>query len=300
MEEPARGIQRRPLAGRDCLAGSGAECTPDLAGTALPNLVHAALTIQSSVADAARTAFAGCKLIFMAHDSANALAQASSSYLRSAMHQPIHWHEWGPEPFEKAKQQNKPVLLDIGAVWCHWCHVMDRESYENPEVAAIINEHFIAIKVDRDERPDVDSRYQTAVSAISGQGGWPLTGFLTPDGKPFYGGTYFPPDDQWGRPGFKRVLLAIAGAYREKRADVTEQASMVGNMLAQSEAFAAPAAEFSPRVIDGIVAAAVKMFDPQHGGFGNAPKFPHPSVIDLLIERYARSGSDELKNIFAT
>ncbi|HYL95830.1 MAG TPA: thioredoxin domain-containing protein, partial [Terriglobales bacterium] len=236
----------------------------------------------------------------MTTETANPLAQAASAYLRSAMHQPIRWHQWGQEAFAAAKKEDKPILLDIGAVWFHWCHVMDRESYENPEVAAIVNEHFIAIKVDRDERPDVDSRYQTAVSAISGQGGWPLTAFLTPDGKPFYGGTYFPPDDQWGRPGFKRVLLAIAGAYREKRADVTEQASMVGNMLAQSEAFAAPAAEFSPRVIDGIVAAAVKMFDPQHGGFGNAPKFPHPSVIDLLIERYARTGNDELKNIFVT
>jgi uncharacterized protein YyaL (SSP411 family) len=236
----------------------------------------------------------------MATETLNSLAQASSAYLRSAMHQPIRWHQWGPEAFAAAQKDDKPILLDIGAVWCHWCHVMDRESYDNPEVAAVINEHFIAVKVDRDERPDVDSRYQTAVSAISGQGGWPLTAFLTPDGKPFYGGTYFPPDDQWGRPGFKRVLLAIAGAYREKRAEVTEQASMVGNLLAQSEAFATPAAEFSPRVIDAIVAAAVKMFDPQQGGFGNAPKFPHPSVIDLLIERFARTGNEELKTVFVT
>jgi len=238
--------------------------------------------------------------MLMTTQTANSLASASSAYLRSAMHQPIRWHQWGPEAFALAQTEDKPILLDIGAVWCHWCHVMDRESYDNPEVAAVVNEHFIAIKVDRDERPDVDSRYQTAVSAISGQGGWPLTAFLTAEGKPFYGGTYLPPDDQWGRPGFKRVLLAIAGAYREKRAEVTEQASMVGNLLAQSETFAAPAAEFSPRVIDSIVAAAVKMFDPQHGGFGNAPKFPHPSVIDLLIERYARTGNEELKNIFVT
>ena len=230
----------------------------------------------------------------------NSLAHASSAYLRSAMHQPIRWHQWGPEAFALAQKEDKPILLDIGAVWCHWCHVMDRESYDNPEVATVINDHFIAIKVDRDERPDVDSRYQTAVSAISGQGGWPLTAFLTAEGKPFYGGTYFPPDDQWGRPGFKRVLLAIAGAYREKRAEVTEQASMVGNLLAQSEAFAMPAAEFSPRVIDSIVAAAVKMFDPQHGGFGNAPKFPHPSIIDLLIERCGRTGNEELRNIFVS
>ena len=115
---------------------------------------------------------------------------------------------------------DKPILLDIGAVWCHWCHVIDRESYENPEIARIINEHFVPVKVDRDERPDVDSRYQSAISAISGQGGWPLTGFLMPDGKPFYGGTYFPPEDQGNRPGFRRVLLAVADAYKNKRDDL--------------------------------------------------------------------------------
>src|SRR5882762_3631633 len=116
----------------------------------------------------------------------NALASASSAYLRSAMHQPIRWHEWGEEAFAAARRENKPIVLDIGAVWCHWCHVMDRESYDSPEIAEIINRHFIAVKVDRDERPDVDSRYQAAVSAISGQGGWPLTGFLLSDGKPFF------------------------------------------------------------------------------------------------------------------
>ena len=126
----------------------------------------------------------------------NALANAASAYLRSAMHQPVEWHEWGEDAFARAKAENKPVLLDIGAVWCHWCHVMDRESYENAETAKIINEHFVAVKVDRDERPDVDTRYQAAVAAISGQGGWPLTAFLTPEGKPYFGGTYFPPEDR--------------------------------------------------------------------------------------------------------
>src|SRR5947208_16025994 len=150
----------------------------------------------------------------------NSLAQASSSYLRSAMHQPIHWHEWGPEAFETAQRENKPVLLDVGAVWCHWCHVMDRESYENPEIAKLINENYIAVKVDRDERPDVDSRYQAAVQAISGQGGWPLTAFLTPDGRPFFGGTYFPPENNYGRPACKHVLVTVATAYREKHSDV--------------------------------------------------------------------------------
>src|SRR6202142_851207 len=202
----------------------------------------------------------------------NSLSRASSAYLRSAMHQPIQWHEWGEDAFAAARAANKPMLLDIGAVWCHWCHVMDRESYDDPEVAAIVNEHFVAMKVDRDERPDIDSRYQVAVQAVSGQGGWPLTAFLTPDGKPFYGGTYFPPNDGYGRPSFKRVLLSIADAYHQKNGDVTEQAKMVENAIAQSESFAGRSGEFSPGVIDAIVEAALNMFDATNGGFGGAPK----------------------------
>ena len=143
---------------------------------------------------------------FLTEHSSNRLQNAASPYLRSAAHQPIDWHEWNNEAFARAKAEDKPILLDIGAVWCHWCHVIDRESYENPAISKIINENFIAIKVDRDERPDVDSRYQSAISAISGQGGWPLTGFLLPDGKPFFGGTYFPPEDRYGQPAFKKVL----------------------------------------------------------------------------------------------
>src|SRR6202167_5028273 len=221
----------------------------------------------------------------------NSLAQASSAYLRSAMHQPIQWHEWGEEAFAAARRENKPMLLDIGAVWCHWCHVMDRESYDDPEVAAIVNEHFIAVKVDRDERPDIDSRYQAAVSVVSGKGGGPLTPFLTPGGKPFYGGTYFPPNDGYGRPSFKRVLVSIANAYKEKNGDVVEQAKMVESAIAQAESFAGRSARVSASVITAIENAAHKMFDPQNGGFGQAPKFPHPSALDLLIERYAVSGA---------
>ncbi len=228
----------------------------------------------------------------------NSLSKASSAYLRSAMHQPIQWNEWGEEAFAAAKRENKPILLDIGAVWCHWCHVMDRESYDDPEVAKIVNERFVAVKVDRDERPDIDSRYQVAVSAISGQGGWPLTAFLTPDGKPFYGGTYFPPDDNYGRPSFKRVLNSIADAYHQKNGDVMEQAEMVEVAIARAESFAGSKGEFSPKAIDAIVESAVKMFDPQYGGFGSAPKFPHPAVLDLLIDRYARTGDGNLREVF--
>src|SRR6476660_1453128 len=230
----------------------------------------------------------------------NSLANASSSYLRSAMHQPIHWHEWGEEAFARAKRENKPILLDIGAVWCHWCHVMDRESYDDPEVAKIVNERFVAVKVDRDERPDIDSRYQVAVSAISGQGGWPLTAFLTPDGKPFYGGTYFPPDDNYGRPSFKRVLQSIADAYHQKNSDVVDQAQMVEVAISRAESFAGGSGEFSSRVIDEIVEAALKMYDPRNGGFGSAPKFPHPAVLDLLIDQYSRAGKQELREVFVS
>jgi hypothetical protein len=218
------------------------------------------------------------------------------------MHQPIQWHEFGEEAFAAARAANKPVLLDIGAVWCHWCHVMDRESYDDAEVAAIVNEHYIAVKVDRDERPDIDSRYQVAVASLTGQGGWPLTAFLTPDGKPFYGGTYFPPTDGYGRPSFKRVLLSIAQAYREKHGEVLEQAQMVESAIARAESFSG-SEKVSATVIDAILESARKMFDEVNGGFGSAPKFPHPAVLDLVMEQYIRShnrgtGDEELRTIF--
>src|SRR5499427_7681379 len=202
----------------------------------------------------------------------NSLARASSAYLRSAMHQPIRWYEWGDEAFAIAQRENKPMLLDVGAVWCHWCHVMDRESYDDPAIAAIVNEHFVAVKVDRDERPDIDSRCQAAVQAVSGQGGWPLTAFLTPDGKPFYGGTYFPPQDHYGRPSFRRVLLSIANAYKEKHGDVVEQAALVENAMVQSESFHGRGGRASPGIIQAIQDSAFKMFDSLNGGFGSAPK----------------------------
>jgi uncharacterized protein len=220
----------------------------------------------------------------------NSLANAASAYLRSAMHQPIHWREWGEDAFRTAQQENKPILLDIGAVWCHWCHVMDRESYDNPEIASIINEKFIAVKVDRDERPDVDGRYQAAVSAISGQGGWPLTAFLTPDGRPFFGGTYFPPDDRWGRVGFKRVLLSIAEAYKAQHGDVLESAENVMAAISQAESFVGRSGEIRAGSIEHMIESAIKMVDPQNGGFGSAPKFPHPSIMDLLLDHLSRTG----------
>ncbi|MBZ5695230.1 MAG: thioredoxin domain-containing protein [Acidobacteriia bacterium] len=227
----------------------------------------------------------------------NRLKDSASPYLRSAAHQPIDWHEWGEEAFQKARAEEKPVLLDIGAVWCHWCHVIDRESYENPEIAAMINKLYIPVKVDRDERPDVDARYQSAVSAISGQGGWPLTAFLTPDGKPFFGGTYFPPDDAGGRPGFKRILLAISEAFKTRRTEVDNSAKALADAVAKAEVFQDARGVFDARVVDAVVESAVRQFDEQHGGFGHLPKFPHSSAIDLLLERTKWPGGANLQEI---
>src|ERR1700739_1169671 len=192
---------------------------------------------------------------------ANQLQTASSSYLRSARHQPVHWHSWGEAAFARAQSENKPILLDIGAVWCHWCHVMDRESYEDPETAKVINDHFVAVKVYREERPDVDTRYQAAVSAISGQGGWPLTAFLTPDGKPFFGGTYFPPADQHGRPGFQRVLLTMAEAFQNRRDEVNESAGSVLVAIEHNESFSGPSGALFFSLVDKIAASALAQFD---------------------------------------
>ena len=188
----------------------------------------------------------------------NQLEHAASSYLRSARHQPVQWHAWGEAAFARAQAEDKPILLDIGAVWCHWCHVMDRESYEDPEIAALINEHFVAVKVDRDERPDVDARYQAAVSAISGQGGWPLTAFLTPDGRPYFGGTYFPRDDRYGRPGFGRVLLAMAQVWRERRDEALETAGSVMAAIEHNESFSGRGGELTLALVDKIAGVGAR------------------------------------------
>lgn len=229
----------------------------------------------------------------------NHLDSAASSYLRSARHQPVGWHAWGEAAFARAKAEDKPILLDIGAVWCHWCHVMDRESYEDPEIAAIINKHFIAVKVDRDERPDVDARYQSAVSSISGQGGWPLTGFLTPDGRPYFGGTYFPRDDRYGRPGFGRVLLTMAQVWRERRDEALETAVSVMAAIEHNESFSGRRGDLTPAIVDKISGSVLASFDPHNGGFGSQPKFPHPSALDLLLHLATNRGNARARDAFA-
>ena len=225
--------------------------------------------------------------------SENRLKDSASPYLRSAAHQPIEWYEWGESAFARAKSEDKPILLDIGAVWCHWCHVIDRESYENAQTAKIINDHFVPVKVDRDERPDVDSRYQAAISAISRQGGWPLTGFLMPDGRPFFGGTYFPPGDQQGRPSFRRVLLAVAEAYKSKRGELLKTADALSEAVEKAEVFSGARGEFNLGVVDAQIGSMAQVFDPRNGGFGGSPKFPHPSGVELLLGRYRQTGEKQ-------
>jgi len=224
--------------------------------------------------------------------STNQLAHSASAYLRSARHQPVRWHPWGEAAFAQAQSEGKPILLDIGAVWCHWCHVMDRESYENPEIAAIINECYVAVKVDRDERPDVDMRYQAAVSAITGQGGWPLTVFLTPDGRPYFGGTYIPPDDRYGRPGFGRVLTTLAQVWRERRDEALETAASAMAAIEHNETFSGRGGALSLALTDKIAGSILAQFDSRNGGFGSQPKFPHPGALDQLLEVGLHRGNE--------
>jgi uncharacterized protein len=219
----------------------------------------------------------------------NRLAEATSAYLKSAAHQPVEWYPWGEEAFARAKAEDKPILLDIGAVWCHWCHVIDRESYENPEIAKIINAHFVPVKVDRDERPDIDVRYQNAVSTITGQGGWPLTAVLTPEGKVFFGGTYFPPESAMGRPGFRQVLLAVTEFYRTKRDQAHRYADELHQTLHRLGAARASEDLLSPALVQEAVRDIERQFDMQNGGFGGAPKFPHSGAIELLLRRHDKT-----------
>jgi uncharacterized protein YyaL (SSP411 family) len=216
----------------------------------------------------------------------NLLAAEPSAYLKSAAHQPVHWHPWGDAAFARARREDKPILLDIGAVWCHWCHVMDGESYDDPEVAELLNRDFVCVKVDRDERPDVDARYQRAVQALTGQGGWPLTAFLTPDGEVFFGGTYFPPEENhYGRPGFISVLRQVARLYRQQPDKVRENAEAIRRHVAESLDEAKSGA-VTPETVERAANELARVFDVRYGGFGTAPKFPHPAGITFLVARW--------------
>ncbi len=227
----------------------------------------------------------------------NQLGGAASPYLRGAAKQPVAWYPWGDEAFRLAKGLDRPILLDIGAVWCHWCHVMDEETYGDAEVARLINAHFVAIKVDRDERPDIDARYQRAVQALVGHGGWPLTVFLTPDGRAFHGGGTFFPDDRFGRPGFRRLLPAIAEAYRQQQGKVVALADKLQQFLADAQASSLRHAALSPGVVKNIAQTLAKFFDAAHGGFGRGPKFPAGASLDLALRLYAEDGDPEMRRI---
>src|SRR5512144_1251333 len=226
----------------------------------------------------------------------NLLAAEPSAYLKSAAHQPVHWFPWGDAAFARAVEEDRPVLLDIGAVWCHWCHVMDSESYEDPAVAEILNRDFICIKVDRDERPDVDARYQRAVQALAGQGGWPLTAFLTPDGDVFYGGTCFPPDGTHGRPGFRTVLEKVLEALRGRPGDVAETARRRREHVATALSEAAPG-ELGAELLDAGAEQMARAFDIRYGGFGGQPKFPHPAALEFLLERWWATGEGWMREV---
>jgi uncharacterized protein len=227
----------------------------------------------------------------------NLLAAEPSAYLKSAAHQPVHWHPWGDAAFARARAEQKPILLDIGAVWCHWCHVMDGESYEDPDVARLLNRDFVCIKVDRDERPDVDARYQRAVQAITGQGGWPLTAFLTPEGEVFFGGTYFPPEQNaYGRPGFATVLDHVVRLFREDHANVVDNAAAIRRHVSES-LDEAKTGTVSAALLETAAAQMAREFDVRYGGFGSAPKFPHPAACVFLTGRWCDLREDWTREI---
>ncbi len=222
----------------------------------------------------------------------NRLSKERSAYLRHAADQRIDWYPWSEEAFERARSEDKPVFLSTGAVWCHWCHVMAKESFYDDEVAALLNEHFISIKLDRDERPDIDRRYQQAVSAMGAGGGWPLSAFLLPDKRPFFGGTYFPPDDRQGRPGFKKVLKAVNDFYRVKKQDAAEYAGRVMETL-QPEKLSR--GELHASLLDEAARSVLSQYDAEHGGFGTAPKFPMPGALEFLMRRSFLTGNKDME-----
>lgn len=218
----------------------------------------------------------------------NQLAGETSTYLIQHADNPVHWFPWGEEALSRAKEQDKPILLSIGYAACHWCHVMAHESFEDPETAAIMNEHFVNIKVDREERPDLDSIYMSAIVAMTGQGGWPMTVFLTPEGEPFFGGTYYPPVPRFGMPSFKQVLVSVAQAWQERRDDILEQAGNLTNHIQSTISLSqgTEIGEWREQLLIPAQQAIKGQFDSQDGGFGQAPKFPQAMTIEFLLRRY--------------
>src|SRR6478736_3654228 len=217
----------------------------------------------------------------------NRLAHEKSPYLLQHAHNPVDWYSWGEEAFAKARRENKPIFLSVGYSTCHWCHVMAHESFESEEVAAIMNRDFVNIKVDREERPDVDRVYMTFVQATTGSGGWPMSVWLTPDLKPFVGGTYFPPEERYGQPAFKKVLERIATAWKEDHDKIAEQGSKIVEALRESQSAAPGEGKIDGSAADAAYRQIDRSYDPKEGGFGNAPKFPRPVTLNFLARFYA-------------
>src|SRR4030043_2359004 len=221
----------------------------------------------------------------------NRLSKEKSPYLRHAANQKVDWYPWSDEPFEKARKEDKPVFLSTGAVWCHWCHVMAKECFENEEIVRFLNENFINVKLDRDERPDIDRRYQQAVSAMGFGGGWPLSVFLTPERKPFFGGTYFPPEDALNRPGFMKVMKAVVDFYKSKREDISSYSEKLIDALKPTPS---PQGEIKEPIVVTAASTILSSFDPQNGGFGLAPKFPMSGALEFLMKRYFITRNESL------
>jgi uncharacterized protein len=222
----------------------------------------------------------------------NRLINASSPYLLQHAHNPVNWQPWDDAALAQAHDEDKPIFLSVGYSTCHWCHVMEAESFEDEAIASLLNEHFVAIKVDREERPDIDEIYMKAVQMTTGSGGWPLSVFLTPEGKPFYGGTYFPPESMYGRPSFRHVLLAISEAWQKRRTDILGSADQIGAVLGESEQPGATV-QLTPDALETAYGQLSGAFDETHGGFGAAPKFPQPTTLMLLLNHFHRTGDEK-------
>jgi uncharacterized protein YyaL (SSP411 family) len=223
----------------------------------------------------------------------NRLVNETSPYLRQHAHNPVDWYAWGPAALQRARELDRPIFLSIGYSACHWCHVMEHESFEDPAIGQLLNDHFVSIKVDREERPDLDQIYMTAVQLLTQHGGWPMSVFLTPDLKPFYGGTYFPPDSRYGRPSFTQVLHAIIDAWKNRRPAVGETANQLTDNIQRVMEVEPHAGDLDETLLKGAATQLRRRFDARHGGFGDAPKFPHPMDLRLLLRVWKRLGDDD-------
>ena len=225
---------------------------------------------------------------------ANRLANETSPYLLQHKDNPVDWYPWSEEALGRARAEDKPILLSIGYSACHWCHVMEHESFEDEATARLMNDLYVNIKVDREERPDLDTIYMEAVQTLTGHGGWPMTVFLTPDGDPFYGGTYFPPEPRHGMPAFRDILRGVAQAYRERREDVDHNATALRERLQAGLQLQGREGELTTDLLDRAARGLSQSFDQTHGGFGSAPKFPQPMTLEFLLRQYARTRNETL------